>query len=250
MKKKIILVGGRRRAGKDTVCDILVDQFNNSSNNFNKFSFAHAVKRSSSFISDISVDELNNLKNDESGFIIDLNVIINRFKTDVMNTYLRYSKYINATKTELLNNLENWNENIPIKDRIDDNLVNIDARNFLVYVAETYKDLYNDSEAWGKILFKEINNVSGNIVISDFRFMHEINTFIENCDENTIIKTVKIKGLDKEHNDNYDNAISETELNDYKFNYIVDNQQHKNYSHITDQLGKLIKVIEREENDK
>ncbi|MFA7127590.1 MAG: hypothetical protein WC136_00300 [Sphaerochaeta sp.] len=204
----VFLINGKKRSGKDTISDIVV-QYDPT---ITKVAFAKLLKHSASIISGISVHELDNLKNDESSFTMNKS-----------NFYKNFEQAIHEIKNIYLLNFDNITlaEHDPLsffEYLLNDNMLVIDARHFLQKVGEAFKIIFNDPYIWAKLCSAELDK-NKDYIISDFRFPVEF----EEISKNHKTCTVKVLGKNMNDVDKYDTHSSETALNDFKFDYIINN---------------------------
>lgn len=203
----IILINGKKRSGKDTISDLIIDMYPE----FEKATFAKLLKYSASIISGINLHELDILKNNELSFSMDLD-----------NFYDNWQLAVHEIKKIYL---INYPLNLGVIDPLDlitysleDNTLTIDARHFLQKVGEAFKILFNDQFIWAKLCAAELDK-NKNYIISDFRFPEEF----EEISKNHLAHTVKVLGKNMNDTDKYDTHSSETALNDFKFDFIINN---------------------------
>jgi len=207
--RKIFLINGKKRSGKDNFADILVNQ-----KKFTKISIAQSLKLTASRIVNISVDEIDNLKDNCLSFSFDEQ----EFTTGFIFELIKFSKKYNMT-AEMKKRLASFNiKQLDIFIEVD-GVQKIDARRFLQNM-NVFKTIFDDEDIWINQTIDKINQLNGDIVISDFRFPNEC-TRIKECFEN--VTTIKIIGKNFYDMDEYDNHSSETSLNDWKFDYHINN---------------------------
>ena len=86
--KQIVLVNGLPRAGKDTYADYLVERYG-----FTKMSFANILKDIIAVTFDISIDKLNDYKNNNEPILVEneeisnFRLLLQRFGTEGMKKY-------------------------------------------------------------------------------------------------------------------------------------------------------------------
>lgn len=163
--KVVVLLAGNKGVGKDFAGQFMVDTFN-----FERKAFADKVKDIISDTFDLSLDEIDSLKNQEHKMVtciettngLNMRTILQRFATEAMQTAF-------------------------------------------------------GNTVWADVVKKEIDETDSNVVVTDFRFLHEYNALIDN---NFKVVTVKIVNP---HTTNDDSHISENQLKDFKFDHIVPN---------------------------
>jgi len=212
----IILVGGKKRSGKDKFTDTLIKT---SKNKIKKLSFATALKECGYNTLNLSFDKGEQLKNDNIKYVIQksssiMNDIYNRF----IEEYSKIGYLLNTNIREL--SFEHFEKSMLIKQSLteDDNHIYIDIRKWLQHIGSSMKVLFNDNELWAKIIYAQMEK-DKNYIISDFRFPYEK---IERLTDKKII-TIKIIGKNYYDVDEYDLHDSETALNEYKFDYHINN---------------------------
>jgi len=201
--KNIILVNGKKRSGKDTFSELL------SEKGFYKFAFADSIKEIVCDTLNIDVETLDDYKNSEKEFEIDFE----EFKTRLIKKLLSIAK-INNYKTDRIKQFDIKTLNI-----YTSNYTKINIRLFLQQLNVT-KYLFNDNGVWVKHALKKIEESEAkDIVISDFRFLDEYE-LMKKLNFNIIC--IKIIGKNYYEKDNLSH-ISETELNDFQFDYHINN---------------------------
>lgn len=172
--RKIILINGKKRAGKDYIANILKEKLGNCE----IMHYADALKQIISETFEISLEELDNYKNKN------VEIIFNNRKT----TFRRILQ---------------------------------------CFATEAIKPVFGNN-IWKRIVLKNMENSSAvYIIIPDFRFPEE---YIEGS------YTVKVLGGEQ-----LDSHISEHALNNFKFDYIIDNTKKEDLTHWIDTLLKIIK---------
>ena len=172
--RKIILINGKKRAGKDYVAKILKEKLGNCE----IFHYADSMKQIIADTFEISLEELENFKNE--------NVEIT----------------FNGKRTTFRRILQ-------------------------CFATEACKKIFG-KDIWKQIVLNKMENSSAEyIIIPDFRFPEE---YIEDS------LTVKVLG-----GDTNDTHISESALNNFKFDYIIDNTKKEDLTHWIDTLLKIIK---------
>lgn len=172
--RKIILINGKKRAGKDYIANILKEKLGNCE----IMHYADALKQIISKTFEISLEELDNYKNE--------NVEIT----------------FNGKRTTFRRILQ-------------------------CFATEAIKPVFGNN-IWKRIVLEKIKETNAEyIIIPDFRFPEE---YIEGS------YTVKVLGGEQ-----LDNHISEHALNNFKFDYIIDNTKKEDLTHWIDTLLKIIK---------
>ena len=175
---KIILINGKKRSGKDHIANCLCKNLKDINKTCTILHFADALKEILAITFNITLEELDTYKNNETKLVfdeksLDFRQLLQRFGTDAMQSIFGKNVWRN-------------------------------------YIEEKIKTLKCDY-----------------VLIPDFRFKHE---YIENS------FSIYVKG-----GISNDSHISENELNDFKFDYIIDNTLKCN---IDNEIIKLINLIE------
>lgn len=172
--RKIILINGKKRAGKDYIANILKEKLGNCE----IMHYADSMKQIIADTFEISLEELDNYKN----------------------------------------------ENVEITF----NGKRITFRRVLqCFATEAIKPVFGNN-IWKRIVLEKIKETNAEyIIIPDFRFPEE---YIEDS------LTVKVLG-----GDTNDTHISESALNDFKFDYIIDNTNKEDLTYWINGLLELIK---------
>ena len=172
--RKIILINGKKRAGKDYVAKILKEKLGNCE----IFHYADSMKQIIADTFEISLEELENFKNEN------VEIIFNNRKT----TFRRILQ---------------------------------------CFATEAIKPVFGNN-IWKRIVLEKIKETNVEyIIIPDFRFPEE---YIAGS------YTVKVLGGEQ-----LDSHISEHALNNFKFDYIIDNTKKEDLTHWIDTLLKIIK---------
>ena len=252
--KNVVLIGGKRRSGKDHIGSIFTKQFG-----FKRYSFATALKEYIYEVLKLDFDTGENMKNrndsvtmsftdfsnDVDFMIRTLNYRLNKDKKflyieDIYNEY--NAKYENCAKAEgfvfcLLKDMQALTEfDIIEKDLI----LEINVRLALQWLASYMKKLFG-KDVWAIIGLQDVlNSDTDNIVITDFRFPYE--DFSE-MDALGNLNTISIQVLGKnryEYDQLIDSHESETSLNDYKFDYIINNTVYGEPTILTVQIKAIL----------
>ena len=172
--RKIILINGKKRAGKDYIANILKEKLGNCE----IMHYADSMKQIIADTFEISLEELENFKNEN------VEIIFNNRKT----TFRRVLQ---------------------------------------CFATEAIKPVFGNN-IWKRIVLNKMENSNAEyIIIPDFRFPEE---YIEDS------LTVKVLG-----GDTNDTHISESALNNFKFDYIIDNTKKGDLTYWIDTLLKIIK---------
>lgn len=215
-KNYIILVGGKKRSGKDKFTDTLIKT---SKNKIEKLSFATALKDCGYNTLKLNFNDGEALKNDNVKHVITMTP---HTMTEIYNNFIieyhKIGKILNINGKELT--FEHFIKSNLIEQSIihKECYIYIDMRKWLQHIGSSMKVLFDDNEVWGKIVYAQMEK-NKNYIISDFRFPYEK---IERLTDKNII-TVKIIGKNYYDIDEYDSHDSETALNDYQFDYHINN---------------------------
>lgn len=215
--KTVILMAGKKRAGKDFASDILCN-----AHSFKKVAFARKIKEAACAISGLTYDELEYLKNEKKEFIVVIEDYYNRVKEQLWVSYNEL--YPNDGTSEY----ENFKNNLALFDF--DSLTHgtiahkhsyiFDARIFLQEMGGMWKVIFNDEQIWAKLAIAEMLSIKEDIIISDFRYPQEFELVFKYFPN---VSTVKLIGKNCYESDEYDKHSSETALNNYRFNYQLNN---------------------------
>ena len=167
--QKIVLINGKKRAGKDYVARILQQELNKCGLTSCIESFADPIKDIIATTLGLTLSELDNFKNKKSLIVIngkevcDARLMLQRFGTEAMKSWF-------------------------------------------------------GDDVWAKLLYENIKNIKADVIIvPDFRFNVEKR-------KNTFTLKVVNDNVDKACDDNHQ---SENELNDFKFDHVIDNTGYK-----------------------
>lgn len=201
------MINGKKRAGKDFFADAIIDK------KFTKIAVAFKLKEIAYEIADKDYNVMEEYKNNNIPFEIDIDSFEIRFRKALIKHYM-YAKYDDNTIIEYI---ENFNvRSLPI---FIDGYTKVDARLFLQYM-NIFKKIFLNDNIWIDYTVELINQTKGNIVISDFRFPYEYDVLSENF---TKVMTAKVIGKNYYDQDGYDNHSSETSLNSFEFDYHINN---------------------------
>lgn len=224
--KNIILINGKKRSGKDTTADFFVKK------GYTKSAFGTKLKEFSAKILNISLDELEKYKNNEQKINIDFKDLEERFFIE-LNKLQKEENY----SIDRLNNYD-----LKTAPFFYDNFTKIDVRAFLQNI-NIVKFLFNDDNVW----CKKIDLSSDNIVISDLRFKHEFE-YIKSLYHN--ITTIKVIGKNYYNNDKNSQHQSEIDLDDFEFDYHINNTIWQSGSLFWQAQGLLHELQIKENNEK
>ena len=207
--KTIILVNGKKRAGKDFFSDKVISQ------GFTKIAVAFKLKEFACEIANIEYAEMEDLKNEGLSFKVDSDFNI-AFKESLIAHY-NYMKYDDAT---IMDNIEAFDvDRLPIWVGDAQKDAQVDARLFLQYM-NIFKEIFFEPDIWINYTVDKIKETPGNIIISDFRFPNEFSCIKDEFD-NTY--TVKVIGKNFYEHDEYDSHVSERSLDSFEFDYHINN---------------------------
>lgn len=172
---KIIIIGGKKSSGKDTVADYITKKYN-----FKKMAIANKLKSIVKILFDFSDEQLNN------------EILKEKLDKNWKITPRQAMQFIGTDMFQF---------------QIQKLCPNV-GRNF-----------------WINSFINEMNIIvkHSNIVISDIRFKHEFDEIYKNFNKYNIIS---IK-LSRNTKCKYDYHISETEIENMKFKYNIDNNSSK-----------------------
>ncbi len=231
--RKILLVNGKKRAGKDYFSDMLIDK------DFVKLSIAKNLKDIACRIAGIDYNTMEKLKNDGGSFMVTLEDFQKRFTEEVRNIWkVLYNNdkiYISLIETDI-STLDIF---MPYQGYSPPE---VDARKFLQNM-NILKIIFNDDNIWVNMTIKEIENIKGDIVIADFRFPNEYYAVDKAFDN---VKSIKVIGKNLYNKDEYDNHVSETSLNDWQFDYHINNTFWHSGSLFWQTTG-LLQILDLEE---
>lgn len=200
LENLVILISGQKRSGKDYVSSIIKEYLEKKNIKTEIKGLADSLKQVISGTFDISLEQLDIYKNNPGEFPILITQEEQTFKQ-------------------------------------------IDFRYLLQrFGTEGVKPVFGD-DIWAITLLekclKSFNDGTGVILVPDFRFLVEYETFkSERLFDNINCKTIKI--LNKNIT-NSDAHISENELNDFAFDFYIDNSERDNKEHILRQLDEIFK---------
>jgi len=211
--RKILLVNGKKRSGKDYFSDMLIDK------DFIKLSIATSLKDIACRIAGIDYDTMEELKNDGESFIVTLKDFQERFTKEVREIWKElYSEnkiYISLIETDI-STLDIFIPNQGYGPP------EVDARKFLQNM-NIFKIIFNDDNIWINMTLNEIKKSDKDIVIADFRFPNEYYAVDKAFADSAIISSIKVIGKNIYDKDEYDKHISEISLNDWRFDYHINN---------------------------
>lgn len=213
IRKKILMVNGKKRAGKDYISDIVCNNYS-----FTKVALARKLKDAACSIAGITFDEMENLKNNELTFKITKQQYLTGCRAELLQSFedLGYpgqhmeffEDAINAFDFNSLQFTQFGNDFV------------FDARVFLQEMGGIWKVVFEDNQIWAKLSIAAIDAVDGDVIISDFRYPYEETLIAEHYKN---VTTIKVLGKNLYETDGYDQHSSETALNDYHFDYHINN---------------------------
>ena len=223
---QIILVNGKKRSGKDFFTEVFLE----NSDDFEHFSIARSLKLTASHILGIHLDDLEDYKNAGLCHSVDKELYKNNFRIELEHMAkilypdgvpLHIMKNIFYFKPEQLSVFKTAEELKVPDELIMDDIAYVDARLFLQHM-NVFKILFENDNIWIDLTIQEIAQGSDNYIISDFRFPNECSALEDYFGLNNVT-TVKIIGKNYYDHDEYDNHASERSLDDFKFDYHVNN---------------------------
>jgi glycerol-3-phosphate cytidylyltransferase-like family protein len=159
------------------------------------------------------------------------------------NYFVKYKNCIEISFAESLKEIVSKKYNIPLIDTQTQEgkkkLVKIDGgcftvRNLLINTAKNMR--FTNDTVFANIVFEKIKNIKSDIVITDFRYPIE-HSFLQDKLHRYTIKTIKVI-RDK---CNYIDDPSETMLEQFKFDYIIHNND-QTIDEFYDRLINLYKI--------
>jgi len=201
--KKIILLNGQKRSGKDYSAELLKEIL--GKDEVNIISFAEPIKKIASELFEISLEDLDDYKNDNDLYGIEIKVYPDN-QAPCTIKYTNFRKILQKLGTEA------------IKPIFGNN----------VWADQAVKKVQDNEKEW--------------TIIPDFRFISEYEQIKKLGKANQIdVYTVNIFNSDLPEPDNHP---SETELRDAKFgfDYVIDNTGQPD---IKLKIIKLIELIEK-----
>jgi len=191
MSSKIILINGKKRAGKDFFAEKLQEELYKSQKTSAVMSFAKPIKQIIAATFGITEKELEDYKNDTENYGIEINSYPNN-QPQVTIEYTNFRKILQNFGTEGM------------------------------------KPIFGDA-IWARLLKEKAMESSVDyIIVPDFRFLIED------------IGDVTVKIINEDFDNSSDTHASENELNDFKFDYTIDNTGYKN---IDDQVQKFVQNL-------
>ena len=236
--KNVMLLGGKRRSGKDHSGAILINRFG-----FHRVSYGNALKTIIYSVLNISFDRGEQMKNDNHIAKVEYcyfnNLLMNAIYNMNDSDYVLEKKSIENLKenlddiiqkyvfmdgqAELINitqEIQKPGQTEPISIGIE---LHMNVRMALQHIASMFKEIF-DPEIWTRICLHQILNCEfDNVVATDFRFPYEdFRHMLESKDLNII--TVGVIGKNRyDYDPVLDSHESETALNNYHFDYALNN---------------------------
>lgn len=182
MKQEIILISGKKRAGKNFFGDILKEYYESKGKKVLVTSYGDAVKEIVSRSFGISREQLEDFKNNK------------------IEIYVKDSKFENPKTSIFFEKLLNFRE-------------------FLQkFATEGMRSCLGENIWVDTLLYRIKNNDADVIIITDWRFIAEDLNL-----RGFKAKKIRILGM---FDSEADNHRSETELDNYNFDIVIDNSKH------------------------
>ena len=236
--RKIIMTNGKKRAGKDYFADQLIKK------GFVKLSIAKGLKDLACKIAGIDYDTMEELKNEGKSFKVNLDDFQKNFQTELRAMLSFYNNDIDIFY--IINKVDEFRVWEVVDVFIDNNEIEntwVDARKFLQNM-NIFKIIFNDDDIWINMVIREMQKIDEDIVLADFRFPNEYAAVAKAFDG---VVSVKVIGKNLYEKDEYDNHISETSLNDWEFDYHINNTFWHSGSMFWQVQG-LLQTLDLEEN--
>jgi len=230
--KNIIMINGKKRAGKDFISDIILE-----TTDYKKHTIAKYLKSVIAEVVGIPVNELDLLKNEERSLLMRSEMFFKNLDRELENVSKNINKtYHSYDQSDILSRL---------KVSSNDNLIEVDARIVLQELAHIFKELFGDDSIWINMLINDIKDLNDDIIISDFRFPFEYKEIQRSFRTTHNTSTLKIIGKNyNEFDEKYDLHPSERALDNFSFNYHFNNTIW-NMDSIYSQVGALIKELNK-----
>ena len=254
--KNVLMLGGKRRSGKDHSGEMLISLFG-----FERVSFGEELKKHIYNLLGIEFSVGESMKNNDeiikmsfTDFSNSLDTMIKEMCIDqavdystVEELYEEYNKKMgNATCADgfafcLLKEMQVLSEFDVFEQDI---ILDISVRLALQWCASYMKKIFGD-DVWAKYgLRKVLKCETDNVVITDFRFPYEdfsgfSGTYL--VDERLNVVTIEVLGKNRyQYDPLIDSHESETALKDYRFDYVLNNTVHGEPSILTVQLKAIL----------
>jgi len=134
--KKIILLNGKKRSGKDFTADLLVNK------KFTKISVAEKLKNIACRIADVSYDKIEDLKNNNQSFNVDKDLFVIRFEKELKQLWEKEYSFLKKLNYQDISKIFLTEENV-------NGTYKINARKFLQDI-NIFKIIFNDEDIWIK----------------------------------------------------------------------------------------------------
>ena len=211
--KVIIQIGGFKRSGKDTISQMIANHYQLSGKLVDIFHYADPLKQIAASIFDVSLEQLDEFKNNKTALIVEKkSSILENIEYEIKSETKEDDIFAKQAMILLNNNLRNIKEFEKLTD----------FREILMKIGnEAIKPIFGN-DVWHKIMWEKIEKSEADIIIiPDFRFTVE---HIQNA--------VTIRIINDDITNDTDHP-SETELIDFDFNMSIDNT---NYSQTQDNI--------------
>jgi len=247
--KYFIMLAGDRRSGKDFFAEQLINA--NKQSYYDSpliLHFARLIKKYASDFTTYSIDELDELKNKEESIIIRFEYVKKAWQKKLKEIKNKKPSFCKFSDDEFEQVFNNYNfEQVLQGEKLADNN-NLDIRVFLQLMGESFKIILNNPDIWADLLIEYIGKKSNDgIIIPDFRFKEEYNAAKKWADKRGYnLITAKIQGKEREKNIKYDNHISENDLSNYCFDFVIDNTNYDDQTHLFKQAVSLLEFAKKE----
>lgn len=204
--KVIIQIGGYKRSGKDTISQMIANHYQSSGKLVDIFHYADPLKQIAASIFDVSLEQLDEFKNNKTALIVEKkSSILENIEYEIKSETKEDDIFAKQAMILLNNNLRNIKEFEKLTD----------FREILMKIGnEAIKPVFG-SDVWQKIMLEKIEKSEADIIIiPDFRFTVE---HIQNA------VTVRINNSDIINDTDHQ---SETELIDFDFDMSIDNTNY------------------------
>ncbi len=249
--QKVIMIAGKKRAGKDEMTKVVKKYLKRAGYKVNKLSLASALKDLAHVVSELSLKEIDILKNKEEQFIISVDKYETNMIKGILDIFKNYGHLFNFTKDMELDEFKLCfnickirEDDFSIIEEFDfkgtnEPFLRIDTRKFLQHL-NIAKKIFMDEDIWVKILIEKNKHKKGINIISDYRFPNEKVRFIS---ESYIVNTIKVIGKNF-FDEEIDLHVSETALNNESFDYVINNMIYNKKS-INTQIKAILTVMLR-----
>lgn len=254
--KNIVMLGGKRRSGKDFSGEMLINLFG-----FKRVSFGEELKNHIYKLLGIDFSVGESMKNNDeiikisfTDFSNSLDNMIKEMCVDQGVDYSVVEELYEEYNIEISHDVCSDGftscllKEMKVLSKFDvfelDIILDINVRLALQWCASYMKKIFGD-DVWAKYGLKKVLDCeTDNVVITDFRFPYEdfsgfLGTHL--VDERLNIVTIEVLGKNRYHYDPLiDSHESETALKDYKFDYVLNNTVHGEPSILTVQLKAIL----------